>query len=156
MIRNIFYCSAPASDVVAKLASEELRAVSCGVRVFTWKEFKDDNTVKAVPCIEGVSLLRKFIPPSNERLVLVGPSDMKKLLRAGNDGCKVGELQCADFLRRLKVGGLMFVLDIDGLNVCYGGLLLKDNVLLYVKKDMIDQEIERIDIEIDSLSFLKK
>lgn len=155
LIRNIFYCSPPASGVVMKLAPEELRAVSCGLRVFTWKEFKDENTVRAVPCIEGASVLKRFMNQSNERIVPIGSDDMKMLLRAGNDGCKIDELKNAECLRKLKVGGLLFVLDVKGTNICYGGLLLKDNVLLYVKKDMIDQEIERIDIEIDSLTFVK-
>lgn len=156
LIRNIFFCCDPGSSIVSTVPPGELRAVSCGVRVFTWKEFKDENTVRAVPCIEGVSLLRKFIPSDNERVVRVDVDDMIKLLKAGNNGCMTCDMKNGEELKKLKVGGLLFVLDVVGVDVCYGGLLLKDSVMLYVKKDMIDQEIQRIQIEIDSLSFLKK
>lgn len=156
LIRNIFYCSQKASQIVNSIDPGELRAVSSGVRVFTWKEFKDENTIKAVPCIEGVSVLKRNISDQNERLVHINADEMKLLLRAGNDGVSIENLKIADDLKKLRVGGLLFILDVLGTNICYGGLRLKDKVLLYVKKEIIEQEIERIDIEIDSLKFLKK
>ena len=142
IVRNIFYAQGDAGTIVKDVPHADLRAVSCGTRVFTWKEFNDPNAIRAIPCIEGAKVVEKF---STKRRILVCKEDMKLLVKAGNDGVKFQELQCHNEVEKSSIGGIIF--HIDGTSISYGGLRMKEKVILYVKKEDIDREVGRIDGE---------
>ncbi|OHS97946.1 NOL1/NOP2/sun family protein [Tritrichomonas foetus] len=142
MIRNIFYCSNNAASLVKTVDPNILRAVACGTRVFTWKEFSDSRAVKAVPCIEGSSMLIPFI---KKRKVEISDNDMKLLIRAGNDGLPFNTLQVGSEIADNSIGSMFF--HIPGTRIAYGGLRMKDKVIMYVKKDVMETEVGRIECE---------
>ena len=142
-IKNIFYLSDEARDVVNKYPCNDLRAVLCGARIFSYKPLSNtnDTTVHALPSFEAIDILSKYV---TKRTIEITPSELAAVFKAGNSGLQFSELseESSSKMKNLTIGGL--IVKCQGSNLVYGGMKRSVNFTLQVKKERIEQELFKL------------
>ncbi|KAH0794690.1 NOL1/NOP2/sun family protein [Histomonas meleagridis] len=140
VVNNIYYLSKEVAEIVNSIPSDQLRAVLCGTRIFTWKSLSDKSIVRGVPCMEGTDVVRKF---ASKRIVNVSAAVMKRMILSAQEGVNVGELPFYDEVKDQRQGGYLF--NVEGSALSFGGIILKGNVVIYLKKEHIQSEVFKLE-----------
>lgn len=133
------------NDAAAKVTKEtkidQLRAIACGARIFSWKKLTDEKAIHGTPCYEGIDVA---FEAATKRKFAVTPEDMKLLLAAGNPGVRFEKLskEVVDIIKDAPRGGLFVY--IEGTKIRYGGMINKETVSLHVKKGIIKYELAKL------------
>jgi hypothetical protein len=137
-VNNIYFAMPKVGEIVKGKPKEELRAMSAGVRLFTWKSLTAEGSVCAVPCIEGIRIVGRL---ATKRVIEFGEEEVRKLLNAGNEGVAVAELDSR--LMEEPPGGFLVRLRRRGL--AYGAIRIGDKMKIYLKRELVAAELLRID-----------
>lgn len=139
--KNITYVVKPLADMIKKLGSQKLRTFNLGTRVFTWKKFGKDKEYCAYPTIEGIKEALTF---AHKRVYYLTPRDMFALLRATPGSVAFNKLSEETRKQFEGMGINGAILCIKDTPFAYGGMSFEKSCVIYVRKDIIDNEIEKI------------
>lgn len=137
IVKNIFYLSKNAINLVQSAESEQLRAFSVGVRLFSWKQFNDPLIVKAFPCFEGISIIFHF---ATKRKIQISINDCLQILEKETEIEKLSN-ETQQKLSDITGGGL--IVYIDNLFI-YPVAKMKNLIISQIKKENLIQEQERL------------
>jgi hypothetical protein len=143
-IRSIYYLSNEAADLVGSWDPKKLRAMNCGVRMFSYKKLDDEGILNAFPCQEGVAILAAM---AKKRIIEVDALDAKKMINAGNGGISVLELSEKARIGVMEMGPGGVIVRIGGSRFVYGGMKRGKMIVLQLKKDRISMEVFKIERE---------
>jgi 16S rRNA C967 or C1407 C5-methylase (RsmB/RsmF family) len=139
VVNNVYLMNRQVADMLGAVPPDQLRAVACGIRIFTWKTLTGEAAVCAIPCIEGIQIVNRLV---TKRRVVLEAADVRRLIVANNDGIALSELAYGEALMGEPPGGFLFC--VRGSELCYGGMRIGDKLKLYLRKQLADSELRRI------------
>ena len=141
--KHITYCVKPLADIVTKIGSVPLRVVNLGATMFTYKSFGKDTekVMKAYPTIEGIFDVMKF---AHKQIFYLQPKDMFTLLYENPNTVGYSRLseESQKQFEGAALNGAGFT--IKGTSFAYGGMSFANGCVVYVTKDIIKHEIEKL------------
>lgn len=139
-IKNIFYLSDPIIKIVKNNKPSELRAVTCGTRLFTIKTFSTPS-VTTFPCFESINLLYKF---ATKRIINVTIKDFYNILKSNIDGYPFSEFETdsKQDISSLNNGGV--IIHVQNTNLNYSAMKAQNKIVLQVNKERIQQELIKL------------
>jgi hypothetical protein len=141
-VNNIYFARPGIASLIEATPWEELRAVSAGVRLFTWKLLTAERSVCAIPCIEGIAIVARF---ATKRVIGLTAAEIGRLMDAGNVGVAAGEFAEGGRLMGEPPGG--WLVRVRGSEICYGAIRIGGVMKIYLKKEMVATERLRIEEE---------
>jgi hypothetical protein len=139
VVNNVYLMSRQVADMLGRVPPDQLRVVTCGIRIFTWKPLTGEAAVCAIPCIEGIQIVNRLV---TKRRVVLEAADVKRLIVASDAGIALSELADGETLMGEPAGGFLFC--VRGSDLCYGGMRIGTRLKLYLKKQFADLELRKI------------
>ena len=141
-VKHIYFCSNNISNLINNLGCEKLRIISTGSLFCTKKIPKKILTF--YPDKESSDIFLKY---SNNQLFKLNPKNMYNLLKSGHKGLKFEDFDIEyqnQFQNLLKCGCLVYI---PNTNYIYGGLVFEKSIIIYIRKDLIDFELQKLKFE---------
>ncbi|KAH0786453.1 NOL1/NOP2/sun family protein [Histomonas meleagridis] len=147
-VHNIYFLCKPLSELVNKFGSDAFRAVNCGSTIFTNIGTSKDEKGTIYPCKEGIPIVMKY---ATKRIFKVTPKDMKLLLEAGYNAIRYNELEkeTEEIIEKTENKGAIFY--IPETPFAYGGMTFKSTMSLFLRKDLLSVELEKLKLTFPEL-----
>lgn len=135
--KNVYILCKPCSELVSSIGCQKINVVAGGVNIFTRK----DDTI--YPSADGAIFIT---PHATRQIIEVTPEDVKKLLEGGPSGASNKDLseKAQEAIKNSKQGGCL--IQVPGTRFVYGGMIFKASIAVYVKKDIITLELQKLQI----------
>ncbi|OHS92738.1 NOL1/NOP2/sun family protein [Tritrichomonas foetus] len=140
-VNKVYYMSEKIAELVNKYGSEALHTVSAGVTVFNYKSYAKKSPEVPYVSQEGIKVV--FAKATRRKYALT-PQEMYMLLKAGATGLQISkfdEERQKIFEDKPRNASIFYV---DGTKFMYSGHLAKFSLTLYLKKDLLQNEIKQL------------
>ena len=146
-VRNIYFIGKAISQLITKYGSQELRTISCGCQMFTWRAFNDKKPIP-YPCIDGIPLVIKY---ATKRIYKVTPEEMRLMLIAGHKAVSYRNFSKETYEQFANVESTGSIFYIPDTPFHYGGMTFKDSASIFLRKDLLPVELEKLLLAYPSL-----
>jgi tRNA (cytosine34-C5)-methyltransferase len=147
-VRKISYVADPFCHWFQEHGSEAFRTISCGCPIFVWRGFGSGKHPVPSAAQEGLPFVMKY---AIRRVFTVNPIEMKKLLLAGHRAVPHHDLTAETFEQFRDDIPNGCILHIPETLFAYPGMSFKRSICVYVRKDLIDVELRKLQIEYPDL-----
>ncbi|KAH0789898.1 NOL1/NOP2/sun family protein [Histomonas meleagridis] len=140
-VHTIYFVGERISKLINEYGSVNLRTISCGCPIFTWRSFASDKKATPYPCDEGIPVLIKY---ATKRVFRVTPEEMRLLLIAGHKAVPFNQFSKETFQQMENVDSTGAIFYIPDTPFRYGGMTFKSSASVYLRKDLLPVELEKL------------
>ena len=140
-VNKVYYMCDQIAELISKYGSEALHTVSAGVAVFNFKSYSKKSPEVPYVSQEGIRVAFKL---ATKRKYALTPKEMLMLFKAGAEGLHISKFEeerQAIFANKPRNCAIFYI---EGTQFMYMGHLAKFSLILYLKKDLIQNELRKL------------